>query len=46
MIEHHGHRLAAIADGMGSLRLFSRNGLDRTRRFANAFAGLAEIAAT
>ncbi len=42
-VKHDGHRLAAIADGAAGVHLLSRNGLDRTRRFAAAFAGLAEF---
>src|SRR5260221_8437041 len=42
-VKHPGRRLAPVGDGPGGTRLLSRNGLDRTRRFAAAFAGLAEL---
>jgi hypothetical protein len=35
-VKHDGHRIAALADGRGGLRLLSRNGSDRTTRFAAA----------
>jgi ATP-dependent DNA ligase len=42
-VKHDGHRIAALADGKGGLRLLSRNGVDRTTRFAAAVDGLAGL---
>ena len=39
-IKHDGHRLAAILDGSGGLKLISRNGNDRTPLFRAPFDGL------
>lgn len=36
-IKHDGHRLVAILNGRGALRLVSRNGFDRTGRFRAPF---------
>src|SRR5215468_9685003 len=36
-LKHDGHRLVAIFDGRGALRLLSRNGFDRTARFRAPF---------
>jgi bifunctional non-homologous end joining protein LigD len=42
-VKHDGHRIAALADGEGGLRLLSRNEIDRTARFAAAVDGLAGL---
>ncbi len=42
-VKHDGHRIAALADGQGGLRLLSRNGIDRASRFAAAVDGLAGL---
>jgi bifunctional non-homologous end joining protein LigD len=42
-VKHDGHRIAALADGKGGLRLLSRNEIDRTARFAAAVDGLAGL---
>jgi bifunctional non-homologous end joining protein LigD len=39
-IKHDGHRLAAVVDGRGGLRLLSRNGYDRRALFQTPFADL------
>ena len=39
-IKHDGHRLAAILDGRGGLRLISRKGHDRTPQFRQPFREL------
>jgi len=36
-VKHDGHRLVAIFDGRGGLRLVSRNGFDRTAAFRAPF---------
>jgi hypothetical protein len=36
-IKHDGHRLVAIVTGRESLKLLSRNGIDRTRLFRDPF---------
>ena len=36
-VKHDGHRLLAMLDGAGGLRLSSRNGFDRTARFRAPF---------
>jgi bifunctional non-homologous end joining protein LigD len=40
-IKHDGHRLAALIAGPGSVKLLSRNGIDRTLLFRAPFRGLA-----
>jgi bifunctional non-homologous end joining protein LigD len=40
-IKHDGHRLVAIVTRRGSLKLLSRNGIDRTRLFRDPFRTLA-----
>ena len=40
-IKHDGHRLVAIIDDSGRLRLISRNGYDRTEAFGAPFGRLA-----
>src|SRR5260221_2675848 len=42
-VKHDGHRIAALADGKGGLRLLSRNGINRLDRFAAAVDGLAGL---
>jgi bifunctional non-homologous end joining protein LigD len=42
-IKHDGHRLLAIVDGAGGLRLVSRNGYDRTELFRAPFNRLAAL---
>ena len=42
-IKHDGHRLAAILDGRGGLRLISRRGYDRTPLFRAPFRELIAI---
>jgi bifunctional non-homologous end joining protein LigD len=39
-IKHDGHRLVAVVDGKGVLRLLSRNGYDRSRLFRAPFDGI------
>src|SRR6266581_7009753 len=39
-IKHNGHRLVAIVDGRGGLKLISRNGRDRTPLFREPFRDL------
>jgi bifunctional non-homologous end joining protein LigD len=39
-IKHDGHRLVAILDGRGGLRLVSRNGYNRTKLFCAPFEGI------
>lgn len=41
-IKHDGHRLVAIVTARGSLKLLSRNGIDRTPLFRDPFRSLAE----
>jgi bifunctional non-homologous end joining protein LigD len=40
-VKHDGHRLIAIIDGLGSIRLLSRNGIDRTPIFQFPFRDIA-----
>lgn len=42
-IKHDGHRLAAVLDRRGGLRLLSRNGYDRKGPFEAPFAELARL---
>jgi bifunctional non-homologous end joining protein LigD len=42
-VKHDGHRLAVIADGIGGVRLLSRNGYERSRQFGRAFSELAQL---
>jgi len=39
-IKHDGHRLVAVFDGRGGLRLISRNGFDRTATFRAPFGAV------
>ena len=42
-VKHDGHRVVAILDGTGGLRLLSRNGYDVTGKFGAALNGLPEL---
>jgi bifunctional non-homologous end joining protein LigD len=41
-VKHDGHRVVAISDGAGGLKLLSRNGYDVTAKFGPALTGLVE----
>jgi bifunctional non-homologous end joining protein LigD len=42
-IKHDGHRLVAVVDGKGVLRLLSRNGYDRSKLFRAPFHDIAAL---
>src|SRR4051812_46270566 len=42
-LKHDGHRLIAVLDGRGGMRLISRNGYDRTEIFQAPFERLAGL---
>jgi bifunctional non-homologous end joining protein LigD len=42
-IKHDGHRLVAVVDGTGVLRLLSRNGYDRSRLFRAPFQDITAL---
>src|SRR5689334_8738745 len=42
-LKHDGHRLVAVLDGRGGMRLISRNGYNRTELFQAPFERLAGL---